>query len=220
SGPERYRFTEHREFLDGLLLALGVIEDVTLVAHDWGTALAFDWARRHPDSVRGIAYMEGIVMPLSWEDWPDAARPIFQAMRSPAGDDLVLERNVFVERILPKSVLRGLGEEEMAVYRRPYEQPGESRRPTLAWPRQLPMDGEPADVCAIVDSYSRFLAESQIPKLFVNGDPGSILVGAARDRCRSFPSQREVTVRGIHFLQEDSPDEIGRAVATWLTDLR
>lgn len=219
SDPDRYRFTEHRRFLDGLLAQLGITEDVTFVAHDWGTALVFDWARRHPGSVRGIAYLEGIVMPLRWEDWPEAARPIFQAMRSPTGEDLVLEHNVFVERILPRSVLRRLGDEEMAVYRGPYEEPGESRRPTLAWPRQIPMDGEPAEVCEIVASYSRFLAESPIPKLFVNADPGSILVGAAREHCRSFRNQREVTVAGSHFLQEDSPHEIGRALAAWVAEL-
>ena len=214
-GPERYRFIEHREHLDALLDALGIRERVTLVVHDWGSALGFDWANRHRDAVRGIAYMEAIVRPLSWQEWPEAARNIFQAFRSPAGESMVLEHNVFVERVLPASVLRKLGEEEMAVYRRPYREPGESRRPTLTWPRQIPIDGEPADVVAIVTAYAEWLAAATVPKLFVNADPGVILVGAQREECRRWPNQTEVTVRGSHFLQEDSPDEIGRAIARW-----
>jgi haloalkane dehalogenase len=215
SGAERYRFVEHREYLDGLLSALGVARDVTLVVHDWGSALGFDWARRHPDAVRGIAYMEAIVRPVTWAQWPDAARAIFQAFRSPAGEAMVLEQNVFVERVLPGSVLRGLGEAEMAVYRRPFAVPGESRRPTLTWPRQIPVEGEPVDVCAIVEEYGAWLSRSALPKLFINAEPGAILIGAQREFCRAWPNQREVTVRGSHFIQEDSPDEIGAAIADW-----
>ena len=209
SGPERYHFVEHRRYLDALLEEIGVRTNVTFVIHDWGSALGFDWARRHPDAVRGIAYMEAIVQPLAWADWPDAARQIFQAFRSPAGDTMVLEQNVFVERVLPGSVLRGLGEAEMAVYRRPYREPGESRRPTLTWPRQIPIEGEPADVTQIVADYGRWLATAPVPKLFVNAEPGAILIGKQRELCRSWPHQREVTVKGSHFIQEDSPDEIG-----------
>jgi haloalkane dehalogenase len=215
SGPERYRFVEHREYLDELLSVLGVARDVTLVVHDWGSALGFDWARRHPDAVRGIAYMEAIVRPLIWAEWPDAARAVFQAFRSPAGEAMVLEQNVFVERVLPGSILRGLGEAEIAVYRRPFAAAGESRRPTLTWPRQIPIEGEPADVCAIVEEYAAWLARSPLPKLFVNAEPGAILIGAQREFCRSWPNQREITVRGSHFIQEDSPDEIGAAIAEW-----
>lgn len=219
SGPGRYRFVEHRRYLDALLEALGVRERVTFVVHDWGSALGFDWANRHRDAVRGIAYMEAIVRPVSWEEWPEAARGIFQAMRSPAGEQMILARNVFVERILPASVLRTLTEEEMAAYRAPYAEPGESRRPTLSWPREIPVDGEPADVCAVVSAYADWLAGAAVPKLFVNADPGSILVGAQREFARSWPNQSEVTVPGIHFLQEDSADAIGRAVAGWLAGL-
>jgi haloalkane dehalogenase len=219
SGPERYRFVEHREYLDELLSALGVTRDVTLVVHDWGSALGFDWARRHPDAVRGIAYMEAIVRPLTWAEWPDAARAVFQAFRSPAGEAMVLEQNVFVERVLPGSILRGLGEAEMAVYRRPFATAGESRRPTLTWPRQIPIEGEPADVCAIVEEYAAWLACSPLPKLFVNAEPGAILIGAQREFCRRWPNQREITVRGSHFVQEDSPDEIGAAIAEWRRSL-
>jgi haloalkane dehalogenase len=211
-----YRFVDHARYLDAWLDSLGLTRDVTLVVHDWGSALGFHWARRHPEQVRALVYMEAIVRPLTWADWPEAARKVFQALRSPGGEEMVLQKNVFVERILPASVLRGLTEAEMAVYRRPYAEPGESRRPTLTWPRQIPIEGEPADVVALVDEYARWLAGSPIPKLFVNADPGTILTGAAREFCRTWPHQDEVTVRGSHFIQEDSPHEIGRAIAGFL----
>jgi haloalkane dehalogenase len=216
SGPERYRFVEHRRYLDAWMDAVGVGANVTLVVHDWGSALGFDWAFRHRDAVRGIAYMEGIVQPLTWADWPEAARAVFQGFRSPAGEAMVLEQNVFVERVLPGSILRKLTDAEMEVYRRPFRTPGEDRRPTLTWPRQIPIEGEPADVCAIVEAYGHWLAESSVPKLFVNAEPGAILIGRQRELCRRWPNQREVTVQGIHFVQEDAPDEIGRAVREWL----
>ncbi|HWP67063.1 MAG TPA: haloalkane dehalogenase [Candidatus Limnocylindria bacterium] len=215
SGPERYRFLEHREFLDGLLDALGVREDVTLVIHDWGSALGFDWARRHPDAVRGIAYMEAIVAPLTWDDWPEAGREIFRMFRSPAGEQMILERNLFVETVLPGSILRRLTDAEMAEYRRPFATPGEGRRSMLSWPRQIPIEGEPAEVDEIVSAYAAWLASAPVPKLFINADPGAILVGRQREACRRWPNQQEVTVRGVHFVQEDSPDEIGRAIAAW-----
>jgi len=213
-----YRLVDHARYLDAWFDALG-LRRVTLVVHDWGSALGFHWARRHPERVRGVAYMEAIVRPVAWADWPEAARKIFQAMRSPAGEELVLQKNVFVERILPASVLRGLTPEELERYRAPYREPGESRRPTLTWPRQIPIDGEPADVVAIAEAYAAWLAASPLPKLFVNADPGSILTGAQREFCRTWPNQDEVTVRGAHFLQEDSPDEIGRAVAAFVRRL-
>jgi haloalkane dehalogenase len=211
-----YRFVDHVRYLDAWFDAVGLTRDVTLVVHDWGSALGFHWARRHPDRVRGLAYMEALVRPVTWEEWPDAARKIFQAMRSPAGEEMVLQKNVFVERILPASVLRGLTEDEMAVYRRPYREPGESRRPTLTWPREIPIAGEPPDVVAIADAYARWLSESHIPKLFVNAEPGTILTGAQREFCRRWPNQQEVTVRGSHFIQEDSPTEIGQAITAFL----
>jgi haloalkane dehalogenase len=197
---------------------LGLGDRVTFVVHDWGSALGFDWARRHPDRVAGIAYMEAIVRPVSWEEWPEAARGIFQAMRSNAGEELVLERNVFVERILPASILRELSDEEMAEYRRPFGQAGEDRRPTLTWPRQLPIDGEPAEVVQIVDSYAEWMTQTEVPKLFINADPGSILTGSQREFCRTWPNQTEVTVPGVHFIQEDSPGPIGAALSRWLSD--
>jgi len=214
-GPDRYTFAEHREYLDGALEALGVRERVTWVIHDWGSALGFDWANRHRDAVLGIAYMEGIVRPLGWEEWPEAARGVFQGFRSPAGEEMVIEKNVFVERVLPGSILRELSAQEMAVYRRPFAEAGEDRRPTLSWPRQIPIDGEPADVVEIVQSYADWLSASKIPKLFINAAPGAILIGAQREFCRAWPNQQEVTVAGNHFLQEDSPDEIGEAIAHW-----
>ena len=197
---------DHARYLDAWFDAIVPARPVTLVVHDWGSALGFDWARRHPERVRGVVYMEALVRPVTWAEWPEPARKIFQAMRSPGGEEMVLQKNVFVERILPASVLRGLTEAEMAVYRRPFLEPGESRRPTLTWPRQIPIDGEPADVVAIVDAYARWLAAADdLPKLFVNADPGVILTGPQREFCRRWPNQQEVTVRGSHFLQEDSP---------------
>lgn len=220
SGPDRYRFVEHRRYLDGLLAGLGVTDDVTFVVHDWGSALGFDWANRHRDAVRGIAYMEAIVRPVTWDEWPDSARSIFQAMRSDAGEEICLEKNVFVERILPSAVLRELTAAEMEEYRRPFREPGEGRRPTLTWPREIPIDGEPADVDEIVRAYADWLAgDAAPPKLFVDAEPGSILTGPQREFCRAWPDQREVTVAGAHFVQEDSPDEIGRAIADWYATL-
>ena len=210
-----YTFVQHREYLDGALAALGVERDVTLVIHDWGSALGFDWANRHRDAVKGIAYMEGIVRPVSWEEWPEAARGVFQGFRSSAGEEMVLDKNTFVERVLPGSILRDLTEEEMAVYRRPFQNNGEDRRPTLTWPRQIPIDGTPLDVVEIVQAYADWLTEADLPKLFINAEPGAILIGAQREFCRSWPNQTEVTVSGNHFLQEDSPHEIGQAIAAW-----
>ena len=215
----RYRFADHARYLDAWIDALA-LDRIVLVGHDWGGALAFHWARRNPRRVAGIAYMETIVRPLSWDEWPEAARKVFQGMRSPAGEAMVLEKNVFVERVLPASVLRPLGEAEMAAYRAPFQQPGETRRPTLTWPREIPIAGEPADMAALVQAYADWLAASGLPKLFVNAEPGSILVGAQREFCRRWPNQREVTVRGSHFLQEDSPAAIGRAVADFVREVR
>lgn len=210
-----YRFVDHARYLDAWFEALG-LTNVTLVVHDWGSALGFYWAYRHPERVRGIAYMEAVVRPLTWEEWSDSSRQIFQDLRSEAGEEMVLEKNLFIEGILPSAVLRDLTEEEMNVYRRPYLEPGESRRPTLTWPRELPINGEPEEVVSIVDDYSKWLAQSDVPKLFVNAEPGAILTGSQRKFCRRWPNQEEVTLRGAHFVQEDSPHEIGEAVATFV----
>ncbi|MFP6809917.1 MAG: haloalkane dehalogenase [Pseudohongiellaceae bacterium] len=214
-GPDSYTFVEHREYLDAALEALNVAENVTWVIHDWGSALGFDWANRHRDAVKGIAYMEGIVRPLTWEEWPESARGVFQGFRSPAGEEMILEKNVFVERVLPGSILRELSDGEMEVYKKPFLNSGEDRRPTLTWPRQIPISGEPADVVEIAQSYADWLVQCDVPKLFINADPGAILTGPQRDFCRTWPNQTEVTVKGNHFLQEDSPDEIGQAIAEW-----
>jgi haloalkane dehalogenase len=219
SGPDRYRYVEHREYLFAAWDALGVREDVAFVIHDWGSALGFDWASQHSDKVRGIAYMEGIVCPMSWDDWPDAGRSVFQGFRSEAGEDMVLAKNMFVERVLPGSVIRDLTDEEMAVYRRPFQAAGEDRRPTLTWPRQIPIDGMPADVHDIVSAYAEWLQASTVPKLFINAEPGAILIGKQREFCRGFPNQAEVTVAGVHFIQEDSPEEITAAIRSWLENI-
>ena len=214
-----YRFVDHFSYLEAWFDALGLTERVVLVAHDWGSALGFHWAREHPERVKGIAYMEAVVRPMKWSDWPEPPRQLFQAMRTPAGEEIVLQKNVFVERIIPASVLRTLTEEEFATYRRPYLEPGESRRPTLTWPREIPFDGEPADVAELAQRYADWLSASSLPKLFINADPGIILVGAQREFCRTWPNQREVTVKGLHYIQEDSPNEIGQAIAEWHASL-
>jgi haloalkane dehalogenase len=218
SGPSpsgTYRFVDHARYLDAFFEGLNLKRNVTLVVHDWGSALGFHWAARHRDAVKGIAYMEAIVRPLQWSEWSQQAIAIFKALRSPAGDEMILKNNIFIERILPGSIIRKLSAEEMDTYRKPFVQPGESRRPTLTWPREIPLEGEPADVVAIADSYSKWLEQSAMPKLFVNAEPGAILTGAQREYCRRWPNQREVTVKGIHFIQEDSPHEIGRALVDW-----
>ena len=212
-----YRFTTHRGYLEAFIDAvIGPAESVVLVVHDWGSALGFDWANRHRDRIRGIAYMEGIVRPVAgWDEWSPAATPIFQGFRSDKGEAMILDRNMFVERVLPGSVLRKLTEAEMTEYRRPYPQ-REDRWPTLTWPRQIPIAGEPADVVQIAADYAQWMAQNDIPKLFVNAEPGAILIGAVREFCRSWKNQTEVTVPGSHFIQEDSGPAIGRAVAGWM----
>jgi len=218
SGPSSYRFIEQRRYVDALLEELNVRERVTLVVHDWGSALGFDWANRHRDAVKGIAYMEAIVGPQGWDHWDNMKmRPLLKALRSEAGEQMVLQDNFFVEKILPGAILRTLSAEEMAEYRRPFAEPGEGRRPTLTFPREIPIDGDPADVAAIVSAYADWLSTSDVPKLFLKAEPGALLaVGANLERARSWPSQTEVTVAGVHFIQEDSPDEIGHAIAEWM----
>ena len=216
SGPDRYTFAEHSRYLDAAIDALGLEERVALVVHDWGSALGFHWANRNREAVRGICYMEAIVRPVSWEEFPADARSLFQGFRSPAGEQMVLERNLFVEAVLPGSILRKLSDAEMDEYRRPFTEPGESRRPTLSWPRQIPIDGEPGDVVAIVQDYAGWLSVSDIPKLFVNADPGALISGNTREFCRAWPNQTEITVKGSHFVQEDSPHEVGDALRRWL----
>ena len=221
SGPNSYRFVEHRRYLDALLEALGVRERVILVIHDWGSALGFDWANRHRQSVKGIAYMEAIVRPQGWDHWDNMnMRPFLEALRAEAGERMVLQDNFFIEKILPGAILRPLSGQEMAEYRRPFAEPGESRRPTLTWPREIPIDGDPTDVTAIVSAYSAWLASSDVPKLFVKAEPGALLtVGANLETARSWPAQKEVSVAGVHFVQEDSPNEIGRAIVDWMQTL-
>jgi haloalkane dehalogenase len=213
-----YSFATHRRFLDGFMEAIGLDGTVVLVLHDWGSALGFDWANRHRGAVRGIAYMEGIVRPLtSWDEFSPEATPLFQALRSEAGEALILDRNIFVERILPGSVLRSLTKEEMTEYRRPFQRRAD-RFPMLTWPRSIPTAGEPAEIVEIVQAYADWLSQSDLPKLFVNAEPGAILVGAQRAFCRKWPNQREVSARGSHFIQEDSGAEIGQAIAKWLLE--
>lgn len=218
--PQRtYRFADHVRYIDAWFDALNLTSDVTLVLHDWGSALGFHWAKRHPERVRAIAYMEAIVQPRMWEDLPPARVSLFRDLRSERGEKMIFDENAFIEILLPKLVLRRLSEEEMNAYRRPFLE-RESRLPMLVWPRELPIEGEPADVVAIVEDYGRWMATNSIPKLFIAAEPGSLLMGRAREFCRSWPRQDEITVRGIHFVQEDSPDEIGRQLKTFVKNTR
>ena len=219
SGPNKYLYEEQREYLFKAWEQLEVNKNVTLVIHDWGSALGFDWAFLNPSAVRGIVYMEALVRPVKWSEWPDSATNIFKAFRSNAGEELILNKNFFVEGVLPNSIIRELNPEEMAIYREPFLRPGEDRRPTLSWPRELPIDGSPGNVNKIVSRYAKWLEKSDIPKLFINAEPGSILVGKQREYCRTWKNQTEVTVPGKHFLQEDSANEIGENISKWLRKL-
>jgi len=219
SGPDSYTFEDHSKYLYGLFDELN-LDNITFVIHDWGSALGFHWANLNPEKVKAIVYMEAITSPIaSWDDWPEAARNIFQAFRSKTGEDLILEKNFFVERVLVGDVYRGLSEEEMTIYRKPFLEPGESRRPTLTWPRQIPVAGEPENIVNICQNYAKFMSETEIPKLFINAEPGSILVGSQREMARSWPNQKEVTVKGGHFIQEISPHQIGEALSNFLFNL-
>ncbi|MFT4615158.1 MAG: haloalkane dehalogenase [Bacteroidia bacterium] len=218
AGPERYTLEVVYSYIEGLLETIGATKNVTLVIHDWGSGIGFLWAMRHAAALKGVAYMEGIVKPVSWDDWPEGAVGIFKGFRSDKGEDMILNRNMFIEGVLPSSVIRDLSETEMNAYRAPYHEP-DDRQPLLNWPRQIPIEGEPENVVALVTEYGAFMAASQVPKLFINAEPGSILVGKQREFCRSWPNQQEVTVKGTHFIQEDSPVEIGQAVANWLRAL-
>jgi haloalkane dehalogenase len=221
TGRSSYRFVEHRRYLDALLDDLDVRQRVTFVVHDWGSALGFDWANRHREAVKGIAYMEAIVGRQYWDHWDKfGMRPVLQALRSEKGEAMVLQDNFFVEKVLPGAILRRMSDEDMVEYRRPFAEPGEGRRPTLTWPREIPIEGEPPDVTEIVTAYADWLVTSNVPKLFLKAEPGGILAGGAvLELARRLPAQTEVTVRGVHFVQEDSPDEIGRAIAGWMGTL-
>jgi haloalkane dehalogenase len=220
SGPDRYHYFEQRDYLFALWDALDLGDHVVLVLHDWGGALGFDWANQHRDRVAGIAFMEAVVAPMKWDDWDKSVRGVFQGFRSPDGERMVLEQNLFVEGVLPGAIRRTLTDEEMEYYRRPFAEPGEDRRPTLSWPRDIPIDGAPAEVVAVVQDYGRWLAESDVPKLFINAEPGAIVRDRIRAIVRAWPNLEEVTVKGVHFIQEDSPDDIGAAVAQFVRRLR
>ncbi len=216
SGPNRYHLKEHQKFLDEFLDQCDVKNNVVLVVHDWGSALGFDWARRHAECVKAIVHMEAILRPINWDEFPEVVRPLFQKFRSDAGEELILKNNSFVEQVLPGAILRDLTQEELDNYRAPFAHAGEDRRPTLTWPRELPIEGEPADVIAVVEAYGQFLQQSDIPKLFINAKPGALVKGTISDFARTFKNQQEVTVRGAHFIQEDSPEEIADAIADFL----
>ncbi len=214
-----YQFEEHYHYVNAAIESLTNGENITFVIHDWGSALGFNWCYHNPNSIKGIAYMEAIVKEMTWEDWRDEAKGIFQGFRSDAGESLVLEKNYFVERVLPGSIIRRLSDEEIEEYRRPFINPGEDRRPTLSWPREIPIEGQPANVCEIVNQYAEWMQTNDIPKLFINAEPGAITTGRIRDYCRSWKNQTEVTVKGVHFIQEDSPDDIGKAISTWYKNI-
>jgi haloalkane dehalogenase len=220
SGPDRYHYAEQRDYLFTLWDALNLGDRVVLVLHDWGSALGFDWANQHRDRVAGIVHMEAIVTPLTQADFDENAGGAFGGLRSSEGERMVLEQNIFVEAMLPGAVLRTLTTEEMDHYREPFRNAGEDRRPTLSWPRNIPIDGQPADVAAIVNDYAKWLSATDVPKLFINAEPGAIVRGRIRDFIRTWPNQAEITVSGVHFIQEDSPDAIGTAIADFVRGLR
>ena len=215
AGSMTYSYATHKKYFDGFLDELGINNNTTLIIHDWGSALGFDWAHNNPKKVKAICYMEGIVQSMKWEDWNEDARGIFQGFRSPAGEEMIIEKNLFIEAVLPGSILRKLSDEEMNEYRRPFKDK-KTRQPTLDWPRQIPLENEPPEICKIVDSYSQWMAKNDLPKLFINAEPGAILIGKQREFCRTWKNQKEVTVKGSHFIQEDSPNEIGSAIFDWL----
>ena len=217
SNANSYLYEEQRDYLFDVWNKLGIKDNVTMILHDWGSVLGFDWAYQNPDSMKGIAYMEAIVKPITWSDWPEGARGIFKGFRSESGESLILEKNMFIEAVLPNSIIRKLQTDEMEMYRKPYIKQGEDRRPMLSWPREIPIEGSPENVVKIVSKYSEWLKKSSLKKLFINADPGSILVGKQREFCRTWDNQEEVTVKGRHFLQEDSPNEIGIAIKNWMS---
>ena len=214
-----YLFEEHYHYISAAIESLTDGENISFVIHDWGSALGFNWCFNNPDSVKGIAYMEAIVKEMTWEDWDNDAKSIFQGFRSDAGESLVLEKNYFIEKVLPGSIIRALSSDEMNEYRRPFLNSGEDRRPTLSWPREIPIEGKPRNVCEIVNQYAEWMQTNDIPKLFINAEPGAITTGRIREFCRSWKNQTEVTVKGKHFVQEDSPDEIGKAISTWYKNI-
>jgi len=216
---DSYGFEEHFEYLDKAIREVVTGDKITFVLHDWGSALGFHWAFMNQDRLKGIAYMEGIVKELKWEEWNEESRGLFQAMRSDVGEELILQKNIFIEKILTGSIIRDLSEEELEKYREPFKMPGEDRRVMLSWPRQIPIEGEPENVCKIVSEYSDWMSKNNIPKLFINAEPGAIIQGVVRDFCRTWNNQSEITVKGIHFIQEDSPNEIGSAIRKWYEEI-
>ncbi|MBF95980.1 MAG: haloalkane dehalogenase [Pelagibacterales bacterium] len=213
---ENYSLKEHIKWFDGFINNINIDKKIILVIHDWGSAIGFDFAKKNSERIAGIVYMEAIVCPMKWSYWPEDATKIFKLMRSEVGEELILEKNIFVERILPSSVIRKLSEEEMKQYRKPFLKAGSDRQPTLSWPRQIPLEGEPAEVIDIVNAYAEFMKKTNIKKLFINADPGSILIGPQREFCRSWKNQEEITVKGLHFIQEDSSKEIASAIKNWI----
>ena len=217
-GNNTYSYHVQKKYFDSCMEELEINKNITFVIHDWGSALGFNWAYEHQQDIKGICYMEAIVKNITWDDWPEDAKSIFQGFRSDAGEDLILKKNLFIEGILPNAIIRKLTKSEMSVYRRPFIKEID-RRPTLDWPRQIPINNEPEDVCKIVEDYSSWMSINEIPKLFINADPGSILTGKQREFCRKWKNQQELTVKGNHFIQEDSPEEIGEAISNWYRNL-
>ena len=218
-GPDRYTFENTFEYIDKILNKLEINQDITLILHDWGSALGFYWAMKNPEKIKAICYMEAIVSPINWSDWPEQARGIFKGFRSAKGEDLILKRNMFIEAVLPSSIIRKLTKDEMDEYRKPFLNEND-RQVTLNWPRQIPIEGEPSHMFRLVSSYADWISnDGDIPKLFINADPGSILIGNQREFCRGWKNQTEVTVNGLHFIQEDSPHEIGEAISSWMRNI-
>ena len=216
--PE-YSFNGHYNFLDEFLIKLNLGEKINLVIHDWGCGLGLKFARLHPEIISSITFMEGITVPLKWEQWPEAGTKIFKLFRSEVGEELILDKNIFVERILFADPITPMSDKTKEEYLRPFLNPGEDRRPTLTFPRNIPLDGEPNDTYVEINKNAEFHKNSNIPKLFINADPGFLLVGSQRDEVRNWNNLKEVTVKGNHFIQEDSPDEITAHIKDFINNL-
>src|SRR5271165_4056906 len=221
TGPDSYSLAEHAKYLFALWDALDLGDQTVLVLDDWGAALGFQWARLNPQRVSAIVHMEAVAVPMSFSDLPELAHAFFRALRSPAGEEMVLKQNIFIEQVLNRATIRDLTPEEAEHYRRPFLEPGEGRRPTLSFPRNLPLDGEPPETVQAIAESANWMAHSvDLPKLLVRGAPGTLVRGRVLETVRAWPNQTEVAVKGVKFLQEDSPEEIGTAIADFVRRLR
>jgi len=211
-----YTFADHYRYMDAFIKELE-LQNVILVIHDWGSALGFNYAMQNPDNVKGIVFMEALYQPSSWKNFPSSAYLIFKLFRNPImGKLMIMNRNFFVEKVLPKFTVRQLTKEEMDHYRQPYPDK-KSRKPLYVWPNQIPIDGKPRETYDVVTQYNKFLQESEIPKLLLWAKPGAIITEQAVEWIKSHFKNLEDNYIGksLHYVQEDQPDAIGKAIKSW-----